>query len=606
MTPDELSDAVLAAVRAAVDAGDLAVPVPDAVTVERPKVKEHGDYATNIALQLAKPAGRPPREVAEAIAARLARSADGIATVDVAGPGFLNITLDSAAQGELARTVVDGGRGVRPQRRRSAGQRINLEFVSANPTGPLHLGARPVGGGRRRPGPGARGRPAPRSPASTTSTTPACRSTASPQSLLAAAKGEPTPEDGYGGAYIGEIAAAVVAGRPDVLDLPDDDARWPSSGSDGVDLMFEEIRQSLRRLRRRLRRLLQREGRCTTRARSTRRSTRLRRPGTSTSTTARCGCGRPTSATTRTGCWSSRRRADLLRRRLRLLPRQARARLRPRRDHARRRPPRLRRPLRALVAAFGDDPDVNLEILIGQMVNLLQGRQAAADEQAGRHRASRSRTSSRRSASTPAATPWPATRPTRRIDIDLDLWAKRTSDNPVFYVQYAHARVASLLRNAAELGLDKRRPAIPSCSTHEREGDLLGALGEFPRVVATAAELREPHRVARYLEELAGTYHRFYDDCRVLPRGDEEVTDLHRARLLAGRGDPRRAGQRPRPARRQRARADVDAVRAHPAGPAARRRSLHEALRARSAGRPRRARPRGLAARRRRASTPAR
>jgi arginyl-tRNA synthetase len=71
----------------------------------------------------------------------------------------------------------------------------------------------------------------------------------------------------------------------------------------------------------------------------------------------------------------------------------------------------------------------------------------------------------------------------------------------------------------------------PELLSHEREGDLLGALGEFPRVVASAAELREPHRVARYLEELAGTYHRFYDACRVLPQGDEEATDLTRARL---------------------------------------------------------------------------
>jgi arginyl-tRNA synthetase len=119
------------------------------------------------------------------------------------------------------------------------------------------------------------------------------------------------------------------------------------------------------------------------------------------------------------------------------------------------------------------------------------------------------------------------------IDLDLDMWARRTNDNPVFYVQYAHARIASLLRNAADLGLERGDADTfrPEVLDHEREGDLLGVLGEFPQVIATAAELREPHRVARYLEELAGTYHRFYDECRVLPRGDEEVTDLHRARL---------------------------------------------------------------------------
>jgi arginyl-tRNA synthetase len=116
------------------------------------------------------------------------------------------------------------------------------------------------------------------------------------------------------------------------------------------------------------------------------------------------------------------------------------------------------------------------------------------------------------------------------IDLDLDLWAKAASDNPVYYVQYAHARVSSLLRNAADLGLAPA--AHPELLTHEKEGDLLRALAEFPRVVAAAAELREPHRVARYLEDTAAAYHKFYDACRVLPRGEEEAGDLHAARLL--------------------------------------------------------------------------
>ena len=181
---------------------------------------------------------------------------------------------------------------------------------------------------------------------------------------------------------------------------------------------------------------------------------------------------------------------------------------------------------------FGDDPDVNLEILIGQMVNLVQGRQAAADEQAGRHdgdpggagRGHRCRRRPLRAR--------PVLDATARSTSTSTLWAKRTNDNPVYYVQYAHARV---VQPAAQRGRARPRHAATLHSSelldHDREGDLLGALGEFPRVVATAAELREPHRVARYLEELAGTYHRFYDACRVLPRGDEEVTDLHRARL---------------------------------------------------------------------------
>jgi arginyl-tRNA synthetase len=119
------------------------------------------------------------------------------------------------------------------------------------------------------------------------------------------------------------------------------------------------------------------------------------------------------------------------------------------------------------------------------------------------------------------------------IDIDLELWARRTNDNPVYYVQYAHARLSSILRNAADLGVVPDVDSFDaSLLSTEREGLLLRALAEFPRVVASAATLREPHKVARYLEETAGTFHRFYDVCRVLPQGDEEVGDLHRSRLL--------------------------------------------------------------------------
>ena len=115
------------------------------------------------------------------------------------------------------------------------------------------------------------------------------------------------------------------------------------------------------------------------------------------------------------------------------------------------------------------------------------------------------------------------------LDVDLDLLASRTNDNPVFYVQYAHARMSSLARNAADLGVTPGESY--GLLEHPREGDLIRTIGEFPEVVRAAAELREPHRIARYLETLASAYHKFYDVCRVLPQGDEDVTELHRARL---------------------------------------------------------------------------
>ena len=525
MTPAELSTAVRAAVQAAADSGDLMVTVPDEVRVERPKVREHGDYATSISLQLAKPAGRPPREVAELLASRLRETA-GIAKVDVAGPGFLNITLDAAAQGELARTVVEAGRSY-GRTSTLAGQRINVEFVSANPTGPLHLGHvrwAAVGDALARV----------LEFAGAEVTTEYYFNDAGVQvdnyarSLDAAARGLPTPEDGYAGAYIPEIAQQVLEQNPGLLDRPETE-RLEVFRNDGLDLMFAQIKQSLRdfgvhfdvffsekrlhdagELQEALDRLRQR-GQVD------------ERDGVVWLRTTDFGDDKDRVVVKSDGEWTyfAADCAYYLDKRKRGFDTSLYLLGADHHGYVGR--------LKALAACMGDDPDETLEVLIGQFVNLfrdgepvrlskrageivtLQELIDAIGADAGRYALARYSTDS-------------------PIDLDLDLWARRSNDNPVYYVQYAHARVASLLRNAADLGVTKGE-LDPALLAHEREADLLGALGEFPRVVATAAELREPHRIARYLEALAGTYHRFYDACRVLPRGDEDVTDLHRARL---------------------------------------------------------------------------
>ena len=183
----------------------------------------------------------------------------------------------------------------------------------------------------------------------------------------------------------------------------------------------------------------------------------------------------------------------------------------------------------AMCQCFGDTPHINLEILIGQLVNLVKdGAPVRMSKRAGNVLTMEDLVESVGVDAARYALARSSTNST--LDVDLDLLGRKTNDNPVFYVQYAHARISSVLRNAAELGID-RGELVPSALAHEREGDLLGVLGEFPRVVASAADLREPHRVARYLEELAGVYHRFYDACRVLPLGDDPVTDVTRARL---------------------------------------------------------------------------
>jgi arginyl-tRNA synthetase len=528
VTPAELSSAVRAAVAAAVDSGDLAVAVPDEVKVERPKVREHGDYATSVALQLAKPAGRSPREVAEAIAVRL-REVPGVAEVDVAGPGFLNITLDSAAQGELARTIVTAGADY-GRSETLAKQRVNLEFVSANPTGPLHLGHvrwAAVGDalGRILQAAGA------------DVTTEYYFNDAGVQvdnfaaSLDAAARGLPTPEDGYAGEYIDEIAAAVVERHPGLLDQPEE-KRLAVFRVDGLDLMFAEIKQSLADFHVHFdvyfnEKALHDKGELDDALEQLREQGHVfEQDGAVWLRTTDFGDDRDRVLVRSNGAWTyfAADCAYYLDKRRRGFDRAVYILGADHHGYVGR--------LRALAACLGDDPDEHLEVLIGQFVNLYQDGQPARlskragamvtleelveaiGADAGRYALARYSTDS-------------------PIDLDLGLWARQSNDNPVFYVQYAHARVASLLRNAVDLGVDKGAAGDfrPELLDHEREGDLLGELGEFPRVVATAAELREPHRIARYLEALAGTYHRFYDVCRVLPRGDEEVTDLTRARL---------------------------------------------------------------------------
>jgi len=511
----------------AVDASEVTLPdgVPAQVTVERPRNRDHGDYATNVALQLAKKAGIQPRELAEVLAARL-RKVDGIDAVDVAGPGFLNISVSVAAQGELARTIVEAG-GRYGDGDQIAGERVNLEFVSANPTGPIHMGGTrwaAVGDSLGRIF-AACGAEVVREYYFNDHGTQIDRFA---QSLHAVARGEPAPDDGYGGEYIGEIAQKIVEDHPEVLDLPDSEAREVFR-REGVALMFAEIKKSLHdfgvnfdvyfhedslhqtgavehavdRLRA-LGHLYEQDGALW--LRSTSFGDDKDRPLIRSN-------GRPTYIAADLAYYLNKRERSFDRVVIMLGA-----------DHH-----GYVGRMMAMCRAFGDQPGRNLEILIGQMVNLIRdGKPVKMSKRAGtivtlddlvdaigvdaaRYALSRYSTDS-------------------TIDIDLDLWARQTNDNPVFYVQYAHARLSSILRHADELGV-RRGDLNPELLGHERESALLGALGEFPRVVATAAELREPHRVARYLEDLAGTFHKFYDECRVLPLGNEETTDLHRARL---------------------------------------------------------------------------
>ena len=531
MTPEQLSDSIVHALTALSDRGALRLAdgVPGTVVVERPKSKEHGDYATNVALQLAKKAGMPPRELAGLLAEELAAT-DGIASAEIAGPGFLNVRVEAGAQGVVAAEVVAAGASYGGSDL-FAGEKVNVEFVSANPTGPITLAS-------------ARWAAVGDAIARVMEVTGAdvtreyyfndhgAQIDRFARSLLARAKGQEVPEDGYAGQYIDDIAQRILADRPDALDLPDEEAQEVFR-SGGVNLMFDEIKRTLHdfgvdfdvffhennlhesgAVERAIKRL-------------TEMGNTYEKDGALWLRTEKYGDDkdRVIIKSDGQGAYISGDLAYYLDKRERGFDRCLILLGADHHGYVGR--------LEAMCAAFGDEPGKNLEVLIGQMVNLLKdGKPLRMSKRAG--------TVIRQDDLVDAigvdAARYALARFTTdtNIDIDLDLWAKQTSDNPVFYVQYAHARLSAILRNAADLGL---APAAgdafdPGLLSHEKEGDLLRALAEFPRVVAAAAQLREPHRVARYLEDTASAFHKFYDTCRVLPMGDEEPAPIHGARLL--------------------------------------------------------------------------
>ncbi len=527
MTGNELAEVVRDALADLIATGQLPpFDIPE-VRVERPKSREHGDYATNVALAASKSAARSPREIAVLLAERLS-AAPGIASAEVAGPGFVNVRLESATQGELARTIVEAG-VLWGHGDALAGRVVNVEFISANPTGPLHLGHTrwaAVGDALARVLAAA-------GAAVTREFYVNDRGVQMDKfgaSLMAAAHDRPAPEDGYLGEYVAELAAQIVADEPGITSLPDDEQliAFREAGyarqlaqQQAVLANFRthfDVWSSERALHesgaveRGLARLVAQGHVYESEGATWLRTTDF---GDDKDRVLVKADGDYTYFASDTAYYVDKRARgfDLA---IYLLGA----------DHH-----GYVNRLRAVAACAGDDMDANIEVLIGQLVKITRGdvevrlsKRAGTivtlDELVDEVGVDAARYTLAR---------YPADSP---MTMDLAEITRATNDNPVFYVQYAHARISSVLRNAVELGIDwPSEPFDPSLLVHDRENDLLGLLGEFPRIVAGAAELREPHRVARYLEDLATRYHRFYDVCWVLPRGDEELAPLHIARL---------------------------------------------------------------------------
>ncbi len=536
MTPQELAGHIRAALLSAISSGQLnlsADDIPAEIVVERPKNLDHGDWATNVAMQVGKKAGLNPRAAAE-ILQPILNELPGVEGVEIAGPGFINIRLDAASQGELARDIIakgnSFGRGTQ-----LAGKKINVEFISANPTGPLHLGHTrwaAVGDAIARvlEAEGAE------SAREFYINDLGVQMDKFGNSVKAAALGEAIPEDGYHGAYIPELAKQVVSQNPGIKELPEpqrsdafrdaayalqlaDQKRvldnfnthfdvWTSEKSlhtsGAVNRGFEKLKSQGH--------MFVEEG-----------ATWLRTSDFDDDKDRVLikADGALTYFASDTAYYVDKRNRgyDLC---IYLLGA----------DHH-----GYVNRLRAVAACAGDNPDENIQLLIGQMVKMLKnGEEVRLSKRAGNIITLEDLVDEVGvDAARYSLIRYPVESP---LVLDLDLLVSSTNDNPVYYVQYAHARIASVVRNAAELGLIPANTADwdpatfdPSQLTDDRDGALLGLLADYPRVVASAAELREPHRIARYIEEVATSYHSFYAACRVLPQGDEPVTELNIARL---------------------------------------------------------------------------
>jgi arginyl-tRNA synthetase len=525
---EQLEATLKEAISRAIQANALSGVVPDVIKLERPKDRSHGDYATSIALQISKTMGKNPREVAQVIADQL-NGIEAINKVEIAGPGFINLTLNRASQAQLVETIIAAKNSFGLSKSLS-GTKINLEFISANPTGPLHLGhTRWAAVGD------ALGRVLTAAGAQVTRefyiNDRGNQMDLFGQSVEAVALGQPIPENGYQGDYIKDLAKEVVMENAGIKELSSanrtdafreaaykvqlkDQQRVLDSFNTHFDVWFSErslhdqgaVEHGVQKLRKQGH-VFENEGAIWLRTTDF---------GDDKDRVITKANGELTYFASDTAYYINKRERgfDIC---IYMLGA----------DHH----GYINR-LRATAACAGDNPDYNIDVLIGQLVKIMEGGQEVKlskragtiitlEELVEKVGVDAARYTLIRY---PVDTP---------MVMDIDVLKRNTNENPVYYVQYAHARIAAVLRNAVELGASLNlKDFDPGQLTHDRENELLGVLAEFPRVIESAAELREPHRVARYLEELAGTYHGFYNDCRVLPMGEEKLTAIHTARLL--------------------------------------------------------------------------
>ena len=528
---NKVAVALLKALEIAKSNGLLNCDLPSQITLDRPKNRDHGDYATSISLTLSKAANLQPRVIAEVIVKSLTDNnlltTAGISKVEIAGPGFINITLESASQGAVVFQILTEGKKY-GSGKSLAGKKINLEFVSANPTGPLHLGHTrwaAVGDslGRVLSAAGAvvsrefyindRGN----------------QMDIFGQSLFAASQNKSIPENGYHGEYIGDLANQIIKENPEFSKLTGDEAMAAFRDA-GYKLQLDQQRQVLDNFGTHFdtwfseRTLYENDFFNHTLAKLKSLGHVYEEEGATWLRTTDFADDKDRVMIKSDGTFAyfasdSAYYVSKRERGFNLCIYMLGA------DHH-----GYVGRIKAIAACAGDDPNKDIEILIGQMVKIMEGgEELKLSKRAGtiitlEELVEKVGTDAARYTLIRYPTDTP-------MVMDVDLLKKNTNENPVYYVQYAHARICAMLRNAKELGISYGLEFYsPQLLTHERERELIGLLAQYPKVVASAAEMRQPHRVARYIEEVAGQYHRFYNDCRVLPLGDEKPTDLNSSR----------------------------------------------------------------------------
>ena len=572
MSPEALSELISQIAHELVAAGkagnltDDLIPPVEKLTVMRPKDRAHGDWASNIAMQLAKKAGMKPHDLAELFAAALA-GAEGVKSVEVAGPGFINITLDSASAAAVIDQVLEGGTAF-GKNDHLGGKTLNLEFVSANPTGPIHIGGTrwaAVGDSMARVLE-ANGAKVVREYYFNDHGEQINRFA---KSLVAAAHGEETPIDGYKGKYINEIADRVIAEAEadgvDVLAMPRVDGGLDKDGNPlgegdseqreefrkrAVPMMFDEIQKSMKDFRVRFdvwfhENSLYQDGEVAKAIEELRsRGDIYEKDGATWFESTKHGDDKDRVIIKSNGefayfaadiayYWNKRHReADPADVAIYMLGA----------DHH----GYIGR-MMAMCAAFGDEPGVNMQILIGQMVNVMKdGKAVRMSKRAGNVVTIDDLTE----AIGVDAARYSLARIDYNspVDIDLNLLASHSNENPVYYVQYAHARSCNVDRNAQAAGVTYEG-ADASLLDTEADGEVLAALAQWPATLTLAGDQRAPHRVAHYLEDLAAAYHKWYNVERVVPMAltepEERLDDAARETVrIAKNPEPARAAAR--------------------------------------------------------------